>query len=133
MSSVLRFVGPTSLASTSRLASGPFLEHDVGLQCGDWEALAEPADDLAELEPYDTDLPSIILSVLGDNPAMKSEGLDRLETHLESSDRLPVRQVYGLLLESCESSKVSRAQSQRFQWMLFDMWRSMRLLIKFPA
>jgi hypothetical protein len=94
------------------------IEHDFGLQCADWEALAEPADEIAELEPYDTELPSIIVSVLGDNPAMKSKGLDRLEVHLDSCDRLPLRQVYGLLLESCESSKVSRAQSQRFQWML---------------
>ena len=94
------------------------LESDFGLQCADWEALAEPADEIAELDPYDADLPSIILSVLGDNPAMKSKGLDRLEVHLESCDRLPLRQVYGLLSESCESSTVSRAQSQRFQWML---------------
>ena len=84
----------------------------------DWAALPEPDEAISELEPFDDELPTIMQLVLGDNPAMKSKGLDRLETHLEACDKLPLRQVYGLLLESCESSKLSRLQSYRFQWML---------------
>lgn len=94
------------------------IEQDFGLLTCDWEALEEPGESIAETDPYDMDLPPIVMLVLGDNPAMKTKGMDRLETHLESCDRLPLRQVYGLLLESCESSKVSRCHSQRFQRML---------------
>jgi hypothetical protein len=94
------------------------LESDFGLQSSDWEQLAEPEAAIAELDPYDSDLPTIMRLVLGDNPAMKSKGLDRLEVHLECCDRLPLRQVYGMLLESCESSRLSKAHSHRFQWML---------------
>jgi len=94
------------------------VEAAFNLQCVDWEHLPEPHASIAETDPYDVELPNIMKLILGDNPAMKSKGLDRLETHLESCERLPLRQVYGLLLESCESSRITRSFSVKFQWML---------------
>ena len=94
------------------------VEEAFKLRCGDWEALEEPGEAIAELDPFDTQLPGIMGMILGDNPAMKSKGLDRLEAHLDSCDKLPLRQVYGLLTESCESSKLQRTLSFRFQWCM---------------
>ena len=94
------------------------IEVAFGLQCGDGEALLEPPEAIAELDTFDGGLPNVMMLVLGDNPASKSKGLGRLETHLDSCDRLPLRQLYGLLVASCESSKLARSQSVRFQWML---------------
>lgn len=93
------------------------IEEEFNLQCADWEALPQP-DAQDDTDTYDMDLPDIMRLILGDNPATKTKGMDRLESHLDTCERLPLRQVYGLLRESCEGAKLTRAQSLRFQWTL---------------
>ena len=77
-----------------------------------------PPDSISELVAFDKVLPDIVKMIIGDNPAQKSPGLDRLESHLGTCDALPLRQVYGLLTECCEGPKLTRNQSVRFQWLL---------------
>lgn len=93
------------------------IEEEFNLQCGDWDALPEPEGD-DDSDAYDMDLPDIMRLIFGENPAVRTRGFERLESHLDACDALPLRQVYGLLRESCEGAKLTRAQSLRFQWML---------------
>lgn len=92
------------------------LEGELGMVCADLQDLAEPPEE-PNVE-YDAELPKIVLQIIGDNPAQTGPGLDLLESNWLACDTLPLRQVYGLLLESRESAKLKKQQIERFMWAL---------------
>ena len=95
--------------------------------------MEEPPADVAELVPYDTELPKTMQMIIGDNPALKMPGLDRLVSYTETCDPMPLRQVYGVLKQAIEAPRLTKLQSVKFQWILLRYFAKHEVVQTWPA
>ena len=94
------------------------IESRFNLRSNHWDALTAPPEEADVDDAYDSMLPELVGMINSDNPAQRSTGLDRLESYMETAEKIPLRQLYGLLLLSQESTKMTYQLSIRMQWVL---------------
>ena len=93
-----------------------FIANIYSLSSSDWDDLLALEDHISETDPFDKDLPHIVNSISSDNPAIRSQWLDRLESHLQNCAKLPLRQVYALLMDCRQGLKLTRNQTFKYQF-----------------